>query len=88
MTINLVLALRGGLTVRVNDLSQTTTEYEMQPGDTVAELKRMVEEQSGLPSEHTIAMYAGEPLDDSRTMSHYCARGNASRLDIYLTLQI
>ena len=60
-------------------------DLEVEPGDTVARLKRMIEQWIGLPSEHTMVMFEGQRLEDRRTMSHYNIRDNAN---VYLTLQI
>ncbi|KAL9236222.1 hypothetical protein vseg_010921 [Gypsophila vaccaria] len=57
--------------VFVRGVSGKTMSWEVESGDSVDKVKRMVEEKEGIPIEEQRVLYGGKQLLDGRTLSHY-----------------
>ena len=70
-TIHLVLRLRGGMQLFMKTLTGRTMTLNAEPTETVADLKKKMEEKEGIPADQQRFVFAGKPLEDTRALSDY-----------------
>ncbi|KAF7146295.1 hypothetical protein RHSIM_Rhsim04G0004500 [Rhododendron simsii] len=78
-TLHLVLRLRGGTVIKVKTLTGKEIlidiDIDIEPTDTIDQIKERVEEQEGIPQQRLI--YAGKQLADDKTAKDYNLEGGS-----------
>ena len=58
-------------TIFVREMAGRTFTLEVEPSDTIANVQTKVQEQVGIPPGRQRLVFAGQPLDDARTLEDY-----------------
>ena len=66
------------LNIFLDVMSQETIILEVDPSDTIANLKKKIKDRKGFPTEEQILDFHGRKLEDDRTVSDYSIQNNST----------
>ncbi|GIX63588.1 ubiquitin family protein [Babesia caballi] len=75
--INVMVPLRGGMRVQVQTMMGQKLEVDVEPNETVLDLKKKLSKKQKLPVDQQRIIFEGKMLQDNKTLAEYNIKNNS-----------